>query len=219
MLVQESEYLETHLIAVPKVMVKEFSKSYESLSPMVVPRSATPLTSDAEFVLYAVTTFKKHSSEFVHKCRERRWIPREYERKEGGKEKEQKELERVGQEERKLRVEILRLARTGWGEAVMVWIHVLALRVFVETVLRYGLPLEFVAALVQTTPKAAKKARYALDGAYAYLGGNALARDKKGRVSTKDDAAMSNEMAAVGHMGGEVGADYTAYVLYEFEIN
>jgi V-type H+-transporting ATPase subunit C len=30
----------------------------------------------------------------------------------------------------------------------MIWVHVLVLRVFVETVLRYGLPLEFVCGLV-----------------------------------------------------------------------
>ena len=116
---------------------------------MVVPRSASPLTSDDEFVLYAVTTFKKHSPDFIHKCREHRWVPREYKHVEGGKEEEQKEIDRVSREERKLWGEILRLGRTGWGEAVMVWIHVLALRVFVETVLRYGLPLEFVAGLIQ----------------------------------------------------------------------
>lgn len=31
----------------------------------------------------------------------------------------------------------------------MIWAHVAALRVFVETVLRYGLPLEFICALVK----------------------------------------------------------------------
>jgi hypothetical protein len=35
----------------------------------------------------------------------------------------------------------------------MIWIHVLALRVFVETVLRYGLPLDFVAGIVQVSSR------------------------------------------------------------------
>lgn len=67
---------------------------------------------------------------------------------------------------------------------------------------------------LQTTPKQAKKVKTSLDSAYSYLGGNAFGRDKKGRV-TKDDAALSSEMAAAG-MGGE-GNEYTAYVYYEFE--
>lgn len=119
---------------------------------MVVPRSASLIATDDEFTLYAVTTFKKHSNEFVHKAREQRWIPRDYKYKDGGGEEEKKELDKVGKEERKLWGETLRVGRVGWGEAVMVLVHVLAIRVFVETVLRYGLPLSFVCGLVQVKP-------------------------------------------------------------------
>ena len=149
LVIQDSEYLETHLIAVPNTITKDFLKTYETISPMVVPRSAQMIDSDDEFTLYAVTTFKKHSSEFVHKCRESKWTPRDFRSRPGGKEEEQKEVERVEKEERKAWGEALRLGRTAWGEAVMAWVHVLALRVFVETVLRYGLPLQFVCGLVR----------------------------------------------------------------------
>lgn len=118
---------------------------------MVVPRSAQLVASDSEFTLYAVTSFKKHSVEFVHKCREQKWIPRDFKYVEGGKEEERKEVERVGGDERKLWGETLRLGRTAWSEAVMIWVHILVLRVFVETVLRYGLPLDFVCALVRVS--------------------------------------------------------------------
>lgn len=148
-LVQDSEYLETHLIAIPNSLVKDFLKSYETLSPMVVPRSANQIAKDDEFSLFAVATFKKHSAEFVHKCREKRWTPRDFKYKEGSKEEEAREVDRLEKEERKVWGEALRLGRTGYSESAMIWIHVLALRVFVETVLRYGLPLEFVCGLVQ----------------------------------------------------------------------
>ena len=116
---------------------------------MIVPRSSVRITSDEEFTLYAVTTFKKHGQEFIHKCRERRWTPREYEYVEGGKEEEQREVDRVSRDERKIWGEVLRLGRTGWSESVMIWMHVLTLRVFVETVLRYGLPLRFVCGIIK----------------------------------------------------------------------
>lgn len=121
---------------------------------MVVPRSAIEVSKDEEFTLFAVTTFKdtelkKHSTEFVQKCREQKWTPRQYKYVEGGREEEQRELDRVAREEKKVWGEALRLGRTGWSESVMVWAHVMTLRVFVETVLRYGLPLEFVAALIK----------------------------------------------------------------------
>ncbi|TVY33005.1 V-type proton ATPase subunit C [Lachnellula subtilissima] len=215
-LVQDSEYLETHLVVVPSNFKKDFIKSYETISPMVVPRSAKEVAHDDEFTLYAATTFKKYSAEFQHKCREMKWTPRDYKYVEGGKEEERKEVERVSRDERKIWGEALRLGRTGWSEAVMIWIHVLTLRVFVETVLRYGLPLDFVCGLIKTTPKLVKKAKTALDSSYSYLGGNAFGRDNKGRV-TKDDSALSSEMAAAGVGGGE-GSEYTAYVYYDFEI-
>lgn len=215
-LIQDSEYIETHLIVVPSAAKKEFLKHYEQLSPMVVPRSAVQVAQDDEFTLFAAATFKKHSAEFLQKCRENKWTPRQYTYVEGGREEEQRELDRVGKEEKKLWGEALRLSRTGWSESVMIWAHVLALRVFVESVLRYGLPPEFVSALVVTTAKQAKKVKSNLDGAYSHLGGNALGRDKKGRV-TKDDAALSSEIAAAGLGHGE-GNEYTAYVYYEFEL-
>ncbi|KAF2842424.1 vacuolar ATP synthase-like protein subunit C 1 [Patellaria atrata CBS 101060] len=211
-LVQDSEYLETHLIAVPNAAAKDYLRSYETLSPMVVPRSSTEIAKDDEFTLFAATVFKKHGAEFVHRCREKRWTPREYRYEEGGREKEAKEVDSLTKEERKLWGEALRMGNTGYSEAGMIWVHVMALRVFVETVLRYGLPLEFVCGLVQTTSKNAKKAKASLDDRYDYLAGNAFGRDKKGRVQ-KDDSSLANDMQAAGHADHE----YTAYVYYEFE--
>ncbi|KAK3337352.1 hypothetical protein B0T19DRAFT_455174 [Cercophora scortea] len=215
LLVHDSEYLETHLVVVPTNARKDFLRSYETIATKVVPRSAVQVAQDDEFTLFAVTTFKKHSAEFLQKCREQKWTPRQYKHVEGGKEEEQRELDRVAKEERKIWGEALRQGRVGWSESVMIWAHVITLRVFVETVLRYGLPLEFVAALVKTTPKQAKKVKAALDSTYSYLGGNAFGRDKRGRV-TKDDASLSSEMAAAGLGTGE-GNEYTAYVYYEVE--
>lgn len=147
----QSEYLQQHLIAVPSQLVKDFLKTYESIAPMVVPRSAQLLAKDDEFQLFVVTTFKKHASEFVHKCREHRWTPRELKFTDGGRDAEEAELRKLEKEERKTWGEALRLGRTGYSDAVMGWIHVLTLRVFVETVLRYGLPLAYVCGLVKVS--------------------------------------------------------------------
>lgn len=214
-LVQDSEYIETHLIVVPANAKKDFLKTYETISPMVVPRSSVQVAQDEEYILFAVATFKKHSHDFLQKCRENKWTPRQYKHVEGGKEEEQRELDKVTNEERKVCGEALRIGRTGWSESVMIWIHVLTLRVFVEAVLRYGLPLDYVAALVKTTNKLIPKVKTALDSQYSYLGGNAFGRDKRGRV-TKDDAATTSDLAAAGFGFGE-GNEYTAYVYYEIE--
>ena len=147
----DSEYLQQHLVAVPNTLVKDFLKTYETLSPMVVPRSGQLLAKDDEYQLWAVTVFKKHSGEFVHKCREHRWTPRELKFHEGGRAGEEEELRGLEREERRVWGEALRLGRTGYSDAVMCWVHVLCLRVFVETVLRYGLPLSYVCGLVKVS--------------------------------------------------------------------
>jgi len=67
---------------------------------------------------------------------------------------------------------------------------------------------------LQTTPKQSKKARAGLDTSFAYLAGNAFGKDKKGRPK-KDDSSMSADMQAAGQEGG---ADYSAYVCYELEV-
>jgi V-type H+-transporting ATPase subunit C len=149
LLIQDSEYIETHLIVVPANSKKDFLKAYETLSPMVVPRSAVQVAQDEEYVLFSVATFKKHSADFLQKCREHKWTPRQYKYVEGGREEEERELDKVTNEEKKVCGEALRIGRTGWSESVMVWIHVLTLRVFVEAVLRYGLPLDYVTALIK----------------------------------------------------------------------
>lgn len=124
-------------------------RSYETISPMVVPRSASLVASDKEFTLYAVTMFKKHSPEFLHKSREQKWVPRDFQWREGGREEEANEMKRIEAEEKRVWGETLRLGRTGWSESVMILVHVLVLRIFIETVLRYGLPLDFVSTLVK----------------------------------------------------------------------
>lgn len=45
-------------------------------------------------------------------------------------------------------MELFRLARTNFGEVFSAWVHLKALRVFVESVLRYGLPPDFTAVSI-----------------------------------------------------------------------
>ena len=44
---------------------------------------------------------------------------------------------------------LLRWCRAHFGEAFIAWMHIKAIRVFVESVLRYGLPVNFAVVLVR----------------------------------------------------------------------
>ncbi|TGJ87626.1 hypothetical protein E0Z10_g1120 [Xylaria hypoxylon] len=209
-LIRDSEYLETHLIAVPKNLRKDFIKSYETLTEGIVPRSAVELAQDDEFVLYAVTTFKKNGADFEQKCREQKWTPRQYKYVEGGKEEEKRELERVAREEEE-----------GLGGSSAYGLHRLERKCH-DLGPCHGTPgLRGVCLTLRpasgTNYKLVKKVKIALDTAYSYLGGNAFGRDKRGKI-TKDDAALTSEIAAAGVGGHGEGNEYTAYVYYEFEL-
>lgn len=118
MLVSDSEYLETHLVAVPKNSVKDFERNYFTMSPMIVPRSASKISTDKEFELFTVTTFKKHSQEFIHKARELRYVVRDFTFKEGGKDSEDKELQSTIANERRF---VFLSAYAGAEQSTNVW--------------------------------------------------------------------------------------------------
>lgn len=48
---------------------------------------------------------------------------------------------------------------TSYSEAFSAWIHILAVRLFVESILRYGLPPQFLPVLMRPNPKAVAKLR------------------------------------------------------------
>ncbi|NXU74183.1 VATC2 ATPase, partial [Oreotrochilus melanogaster] len=64
---------------------------------------------------------------------------------------------------------LLRWLKVNFSEAFVAWIHVKALRVFVESVLRYGLPVNFQAMLLQPNKKSVKRLRDVLNAVFKHL--------------------------------------------------
>ncbi|ERE68283.1 V-type proton ATPase subunit C 2 isoform 3 [Cricetulus griseus] len=65
---------------------------------------------------------------------------------------------------------LLRWLKVNFSEAFIAWIHIKALRVFVESVLRYGLPVNFQAVLLQPQKKSAtKRLREVLNSVFRHL--------------------------------------------------
>jgi hypothetical protein len=56
----------------------------------------------------------------------------------------------------------IRLLKANFGESFSILIHTKILKVFVEAVLRYGLPSQFLFFTMKTAPKAEKRTRLAL---------------------------------------------------------
>jgi V-type H+-transporting ATPase subunit C len=73
---------------------------------------------------------------------------------------------------------LIRVCRTNFGEIFQTWLHIKALRVFVESILRYGLPPDFQGMTVRPKPRYERKVRDLMAQLYAKLG-SSLAKGNK----------------------------------------
>ena len=77
--VLNSEYFTIAAVVVPNSAVDEWKKTYESLLPeKVVPRSSQMIFSDHENTLFTVTLFAAQFAPFREKCREKKFMVRNY---------------------------------------------------------------------------------------------------------------------------------------------
>jgi V-type H+-transporting ATPase subunit C len=132
----------------------------------VVPGSTQVVHTDEDTILYAVTILKEQyeagyyegdefqagtridfEAEFQKTCREKRYIVRDFvwDPKQASKSamaREQLQVEVDG-----MKSALMRWCKTHYGDAFVAWMHIKVIRVFVESVLRYGLPVDFTAVL------------------------------------------------------------------------
>ncbi|KAI1288371.1 V-type proton ATPase subunit C [Halotydeus destructor] len=172
-----SEYLTTLLVVVPKAYFKDWLLRYEQLAPMVVPRSSVMVTEDNDHGLFSVTVFNKVVDEFKQNARENKFIVREFNYNEADIVAGKHELERLENDKKRQFQVLLRWLKVNFSESFIAWIHVKALRLFVESVLRYGLPVNFLAVMIQPNKKSVKRLRETLNSLYAHLDSTMSAND------------------------------------------
>ena len=105
-----------------------------------------------------------------------RFIVRDFKYSEDALAEQRRELEEMDASEKELWATILRLAKTNFGEVFQAWTHLKSLRVFVESVLRYGLPPDFVGFTIKPKLKQDKKILDILTTQYGHLGGSPSSR-------------------------------------------
>ncbi|KAM3713215.1 hypothetical protein ACB098_01G240100 [Castanea mollissima] len=134
-----SEHLVTLLAIVPKYSQKDWLASYETLTSYVVPRSSKKLYEDNEYALHTVTLFGRVADDFRTAARERGF-------------------------QGSLRSSLLQWCYNSYGEVFSSWMHFCAVRVFAESILRYGLPPSFLACVLAPSVKSEKKVRSIVEG-------------------------------------------------------
>jgi len=210
-LLQDSEYMQSVLVAVPRNLVKSWSATYERLAAMVVPRSAAPIASDDDYTLYSVVIFRKVYDTFLQKCRENKYVLRDFQYSADQIEKEREELQTADTAEKELWTELLRLSEINFSEAFQVFVHLKVVRLYVESVLRYGLPANYIGIAVKPEPKTTKRTLTALQRHFSYLSarsqGRAKAKSGKSGDSTNEDF--------VGEYQSLLDQEFFDFVMYE----
>lgn len=132
----------------------------------VVPGSLKKVHNDDDSILYAVTILKGQyqaghyennefqqgvyvdfEEEFNKACKEKRFFVREFTWDPDQASKASMQLEQLKVEVDGMKSALLRWCKNHYGDAFVAWMHIKVIRVFVESVLRYGLPVDFTAVL------------------------------------------------------------------------
>ncbi|KRF97872.1 V-type proton ATPase subunit C isoform X4 [Drosophila tropicalis] len=202
----DSEYLTTLLVIVPKAMANDWLANYEKITDMIVPRSSQLIKEDPDYCLFNVTLFKKVAEEFKLHARERKFIVRDFVYNEEELAAGKNEITKLMTDKKKQFGPLVRWLKVNFSEAFCALIHVKALRVFVESVLRYGLPVNFQAILIEPNKKSVKRLRDVLNQLYGHLDGAAAG----GHVSSADNV----DIPGLGFGQSE----YFPYVFYKVNI-
>ncbi|PWA02229.1 hypothetical protein BB558_001628 [Smittium angustum] len=171
--IEGSEFLKTVFVAVPVNQEREWYNCYETLCQMVVPRSTKKIAGDSEYLLFSVVIFNRVVGDFTTAAREKKFVVREYEFSEKEEEGEdmaakiREEQETLARQQRYM--ELLEWAQTSFSDVFSAWVHIKVVRVFVESVLRYGLPPDFVCGVLEVAPKIQKQLKKKLGIAYSRL--------------------------------------------------
>lgn len=203
----DSEYLTTLLVIVPRSNFQDWYGCYEKLTDMIVPRSTQLITQDSEYGLFTITLFKKVIDEFKLHAREKKFIVRDFIYNEEELAAGKNEITKLVTDKKKQFGPLVRWLKVNFSECFCAWIHVKALRVFVESVLRYGLPVNFQAILLHPHKKCARRLRDVLNQLYAHLDSSATSST----VHNQDNV----DIPGLGF--GQ--SDYFPYVYYKINVD
>lgn len=161
-----SEFLATCFVAVPITAEKEWLSNYSTFHEFVCPQSSSVVTRDPEYALFSVVLFKKALDDFKMACRKHKFVVREFEPNE---EITESELQQLRTQVNQQKSTLIALLTQQFTLCYVAWVHVKAIRVFVESLLKYGLPPRFIPILIAVDEKREAEVRGRLRTLYSHL--------------------------------------------------
>ena len=160
----QTENLTTLVVSVPKLRVTDWNESYETLSQFVVPRSSKVVHADGDSVLHTVVLFRRVVDAFITAAREKLGsTAKEYSHDPEAFQEAKTQRAEIEQELAERRESLVEWCQISYGEAFSLWMHVCMVRIFVESILRYGLPPDFQTVLMRPNLKHSTKLRKVLN--------------------------------------------------------
>eukprot|EP00904_Undaria_pinnatifida_P007842 jgi/Undpi1/4188/HiC_scaffold_16.g07555.m1 len=188
----------------------------------VVPGSTQKVFEEGEQILYTVTVLRgqyqagfhdgeqfqagmstDYVAEFKRRCKEKRFTARDFVFNPEKAGQNQRIEETLKTETQQLHAGMIRWCRAHFGEAFSAWMHVKLVKSYVESVMRYGLPVDFSAFMVAPKKGQESKVKDVLSQMYAHvaqLGAGPVAASGGDEDGEKDDdtAYVSDKFSLLG---------------------
>lgn len=167
------------------------------LSP-VVPGSAEFITADEDgYIMYTITVLRgtndSNLDSLKNICQEKRWTVREWQPPsldvDGTSASLRVQLENAEKINNKNSKSLLKWCPNWFNNAYVAWFHIKSIRIFVESVLRWGVPPKFSAFVIETRSENEKKKMHEkLEAHYKHL--DAIGCGELGNESSAAVTAM-----------------------------
>lgn len=146
-----TEHLTTIPVIVPRGGEDDFLKTYHTMQENIVPMSARQFkgVDDKDGnTLWRVVMFRSAVDGFKKSCREKRFAVRDFEYSKDGYVKLEQQRKNVEESVKRQRDLVYGLYQAAWSDVFVAWMHIKAMRVFVESVLRFGMPPSFASFIM-----------------------------------------------------------------------
>lgn len=183
-LLVSTENLKSMVCIVPKASTDDWLSNYETMTEYVVPRSSHAVEEDADYIAFAFVLFRRVADEFKTAARARGFQVKDVSGTMVAQEGEEEQaaiastrsdtvasIQRLESDLEKKRDALYRWCLVSYAESFSSWIHVTAIRLFVESILRYGLPPQFLPVLIKPNVKHESELRKILSSRFSTVGG------------------------------------------------
>ncbi|KAF6203079.1 hypothetical protein GE061_003492 [Apolygus lucorum] len=191
----DSKFLKTLLVVVPRTLKDQWYNSYERLHEEIVPRSTKIITEEDDYVLFSVVVFGRCEKDLREISKKQGFFVRDYDYKDNEMFEFNQEISILYTENNRLQNPLTIWLKVHFGEIYAAYVHIKAVKVHIESILRYGPDKKHQAVVIFVDEHHVKKIRSVLQQKYSTPGelGTAGPKKKNKDASKYDEVVDSVE--------------------------